>query len=66
MPIQSPRRVSFTVLAQADKVHGCARCRRKLRAGERAVSIIGSGTVHYQHAGRTCPPAVADRHPFLR
>lgn len=60
------RRTPFTVLELAHKVHGCERCRRKLRAGEKAVSIVRPGLVSYRHAGRACPPIVVDRHPFLR
>jgi hypothetical protein len=66
MPTASPRRVRFTVLPRAHEVHGCTRCRRKIRTGERAVSIVGAGSVSFQHAGRTCPPPVFDRHPFIR
>lgn len=60
------RRVPFTILPLADKLHGCDRCRRKLRRGEHAVSIVRPGLVSYRHAGRACPPLVIDRHPFLR
>lgn len=61
-----PKRVYFTVLPLAHKVHGCERCRAKMREGQKAVSLIQPGLVSYRHAGRKCPPLIVDRHPFLR
>ncbi len=65
MPSPTIRRVPFTVLELADKLHGCERCRRKLRRGEKAVALRGRDTVTFRHAGRVCPPSF-DRHPFNR
>lgn len=66
MPKTTERRRTFTVLEAAHKKLDCSRCRRALRAGERATTIVRPGFAEYRHAGRTCPPSQVDRHPFLR
>ena len=66
MPTATERRTTFTVLEASDKRLTCSRCRRPLRAGERATSIVRPGLAEYRHAGAKCPPAVFDRHPFIR
>jgi hypothetical protein len=63
MPV---RRIPFTVLEPAHKVHSCDRCRRPMRTGEKAVALREPHAVSFRHAGRVCPPALGDRHPFLR
>lgn len=59
-------RRTFTVLPLADKVHGCSRCHRKLRTGERVTAIRTPTTAEFRHAGRKCPPAYVPPSPYLR
>lgn len=52
-----PKRRTFVVLPLADRVYGCARCHRKLRAGERVTISYDGSFAEVRHAGRKCPPA---------
>lgn len=65
-PRQITRHVTVTLLPLADKVYGCERCHRRLRAGERVTFYrAGRDVVFVRHVGRKCP-VVYNPHPFQR
>lgn len=66
MSAQAERRRTFTVRPEAHNLMTCQRCKRKMRAGERATAVTVPGQAWKVHAGRTCPPYQVDRHPFIR
>lgn len=61
-----PTKIKFEITERAHETMTCVRCRRKMRAGESAVSVVEPGRVTYRHAGRSCPPCVSKQDPRPR